>query len=93
MKTKLLVLMLLTIIVKKSWGQNTNLNFKSALKVYNLATFEEQTKSRGLNDSFSYRIQNSSTSLKILHPTIAFQWKSKKNNFHEIELTSLVIKV
>lgn len=83
--------MLLTIIVKKSWGQNTNLNFKSALKVYNLATFEEQTKSRGLNESSSYSIQNSSTSLKILHPTIAFQWKSKKNNFHEIELTSLAI--
>lgn len=91
MKIKLLTLILLTIFVEKSWGQNTNLDFKSALKVYNLTTFEEQTKSRRLNDSSSYRIQNSSTSLQILNPTIAFQWKSKKNNFHEIELTSLVL--
>lgn len=91
MKIKLLTLILLTIIVESSWGQNTNLDFKSALKVYNLTTFEEQTKSRKLNDSSSYRIQNSITLLQILHPTIAFHWKSKNKNFHEIELTSLVL--
>lgn len=90
MKIKLLLLIILTVIVEKSWGQNSNLDFKSALKVYNLTLFEEQSKSRTLNDSTSYRNQNSSTILQILHPTLAFQWKSKKNNFHEIELTSLV---
>jgi hypothetical protein len=92
MKIKLLTLILLKIVVEKSWGQNPNLDYKSALKVYNLTTFEEQTKSNKLNDSSSYQIQNSSTSLQILHPTIAFQWKSKKNNFHEIELTGFVLE-
>lgn len=91
MKIKLLTLTLMIIVFKIGWGQNTNLDYKSALKTYNLTTFEEQSKSRRLNDTSSYRIQNSSTSLQILHPTIAFQWKSKKNNFHEIELTSLVL--
>lgn len=88
MKIKCLFLLLMIFFVKIGWGQNTNLDYKSALKIYNLTTFEELTKSRRLNDTSDYRIQNTSTSLQILHPTIAFQWKSKKNNFHEIELTS-----
>lgn len=91
MKNKPLTLLLLIILVKTSWAQNTNLDYKSALKFYNLTTFEEQTKSRRLNDTSSYRYQYTNTTLQILHPTIAFQWKSKKNNFHEIELTSLML--
>jgi hypothetical protein len=91
MKNKPLTLLLLIIVVKTGWTQNTNLDYKNALKFYNLTTFEEQTKSRRLNDSSSYRYQYTNTTLQILHPTIAFQWKSKKNNFHEIELTSLML--
>lgn len=91
MKNKPLTLLLLIIVVKTGWTQNTNLDYKSALKIYNLTTFEEQTKSRRLNDSSSYRYQYTNTTLQFLHPTIAFQWKSKKNNFHEIELTSLML--
>ncbi len=91
MKKKLLTLLLWIIVVKIGWSQNTNLDYKSALKIYNLTTFDEQTKSRKLNDTSSYRYQHTNTTLQILHPTIAFQWKSKKNNFHEIELTSLML--
>lgn len=91
MKKKLLTLLLLIIVVKIGWSQNTNLDYKTGIKVYNLTIFDEQTKSRRLNDTSSNRYQYTNTTLQILHPTIAFQWKSKKNNFHEIELTSLML--
>lgn len=91
MKKKLLILLLLTIVVQIGWSQNTNLDYKSAIKIYNLTTFDEQTKSKRLNDTSSNSYQYSNTTLQIFHPTIAFQWKSRKNNFHEIELTSLML--
>lgn len=91
MKNNPLTLLLLIIVVKTGWTQNINLDYKSAIKISNLTTFEEQSKSRKLNDTSSYRYQSTHTTLQILHPTIAFQWKSKKNNFHEIELTSLML--
>ena len=79
------------ILTKIGYTQNTNLDYKYALKVYNLTTFEEHTRSRRLSDTASYRLQYTSTVLQILHPTIAIQWKTSKNNFHEIELTSLML--
>ena len=91
MKNKSLTLFLLIIVVKTGWTQNTNLDYKYALKIYNLTTYEEQLKSTRLNDTSSYRYQYTNTTLQILQPTIAFQWKSKKNNLHEIELTSLIL--
>jgi hypothetical protein len=91
MKKKLLTLLLLIIVVKVGWSQNINLDYKTAVKIYNLTSFDEQTKSRRLNDTSSNRYQYTNTTLQILHPTIAFLWKSKKNNFHEIELTSLML--
>jgi hypothetical protein len=90
MKNKPLTLLLLIIAVKTGWTQNTNLDYKSALKIYNLTSFDEQTISRRLTAS-SPLYQYTNTTLQILHPTIAFQWQSKKNNFHEIELTSLML--
>lgn len=90
MKKKLLILILLIIVVKIGWTQNTTLDYKSALKIYNLTSFDEQTISRKLTAS-SPLYQYTNTTLQILHPTIAFQWQSKKNNFHEIELTSFML--
>ena len=91
MKNKSLTLFLLIIVVKTGWTQNANLDYKYALKIYNLTTYEEQLKSKRLNDTSSYRYQYTNTTLQILQPTIAFQWKTKKNNLHEIELTSLIL--
>jgi hypothetical protein len=88
MKTLPLALLLMLFIVKTSEGQNTQLDYQSALKIYNLSTYEEQTTFTPLSDTSSYRQQNTTTSLQLLRPSIAFQWKSKKNNFHEIELIS-----
>ncbi len=79
----------MTFLISTGWSQNTNLDYRIGLKIYNLSTFEENFKSIQLSDTSSYQFTNTST--QILHPTIAFQWKAKKNNFHEIELTNFVI--
>ena len=65
MKNKPLTLLLLIIVVKTGWTQNTNLDYKSALKIYNLTTFEEQITSRRFNDSSSYRYRYTNTTLQI----------------------------
>ena len=62
--------------------QNTSLDYKKAIKVYNLTTYEENVRFSGGSTSYSFQ---------ILQPTVAFQWKSNKCNFHEVELTSLVL--
>jgi hypothetical protein len=89
LKKKTLSFLFLLVFVKTSWSQNTNLDYRSGLKIYNLSTFEENFKSIRLSDTSSYQFTNTST--QILHPTIAFQWKARNNNFHEIELTNFEI--
>jgi len=42
------LLLTILILTKSGWTQNSNLNFKYALKVYNLTSFEEHNKSIGL---------------------------------------------
>jgi hypothetical protein len=79
----------MTFLISTGWTQNTNLDYRNGLKIYNLSTFEENFKSIQLSDTSSYQFTNTST--QILHPTIAFQWKARNNNFHEIELTNFEI--
>lgn len=86
--TKHLLVILLLLFVKSGWTQNTNLDYKNAVKIYNLTTFEKNIKVFGDTSSF---IRSTINTLQILHPTIAFQWKTKNNNFHEIELTNLML--
>jgi len=74
-------LFIMLLFAISSWSQNPNLDYKKAIKVYNLTSFE------GFSKYTTDTTQYSKTTLQILHPTIAFQWKTKKNNFHEIELT------
>jgi hypothetical protein len=79
----------MTFLISTGWTQNTNLDYRSGLKIYNLTTTEGLSKTVRLSDTSSYQFTNTST--QILHPTIAFQWKAKNNNFHEIELTNFEI--
>jgi hypothetical protein len=72
------------------WTQNTNLNYKSALKVYNLSSYEKSVKDKDDKSAFFFR--NTNTESQFLHPTIAFQWNSSVNNFHELELTNFILK-
>ncbi len=86
---KYIVLILAFIVVKTSWSQNTHLDNKYAVKVYNLTSYEELIKIKTSKDNPSVSIQNASKEFQIFHPTIAFQWLNKRKNFHEIELTNI----
>lgn len=95
-KTKLMIRQTSTIallfILKMAMAQNPNLEFKKALKIYNLTTYEEKTYNLPLNNGTTSDYKRyTSYSLQILHPTVAFQWTTEKQNFHEIELTSFVL--
>ena len=80
---------MMILIINKGWTQNTNLDYKSGIKVYNLTTLEEYTNSK--NDTTANSFHYTTTTQQILHPTVAFQWKTKKSNFHEIELTNFML--
>ena len=84
-------MILLLLFMKSGWTQNANLDYKNAIKIYNLTSFEEYNKSKKPGDTSSNNYCYTTTMLKILQPTIAFQWKNKKNNFHEVELTSFML--
>lgn len=88
---KYLLIVILLLFLKSGWTQNTNIDYKYAIKAYNLTTYDEFERTRTSSDSSSSIIHYTSTSLQILHPTIAFQWKTKKNNFHEVELTGFML--
>ena len=88
---KFILIFLLLLFMKSGWTQNTNLDYKYAIKVYNLTTYDEYERSRKITDTSSIDYSYTTITFQILHPTFAFQWKTKKNNFHEIELTSFML--
>lgn len=72
-----------------SWSQNSSLAYSKALKMYNLTTFDAATNTSQSSDLPGISFNSSVKTFQLLHPTIAFQWKTKKKeNFHEIELSS-----
>lgn len=83
------VIVIILFFINKVWTQNTNLDYKNAIKIYNLTAFEEYGKFK--SDTTMYSFRYNTRTLQVIHPTIAFQWKTKKNNFREIELTSFMI--
>ena len=87
MKTNLIVI-LIFLFPRLAMSQNGNLNYKNSLKFYNLSTYQSSTVKTN-DSSGSTSIRNKS--LKILSPTFAFNWKGKRNNFNELELTSLAL--
>jgi hypothetical protein len=70
-------------------AQNPNLNYKTALKLYNTTTYEAQTKLVPNSNSSALYNVNNTTALQYLQPSIALQWHAKNKNFHELELTKL----
>jgi hypothetical protein len=71
--------------------QNTNLDFKYAVKLYNLTSFEDYSNSE--NDTNQYSFRYSSRNFRIFHPTFAFQWETGKKNYHEVELTDFMFGI
>jgi hypothetical protein len=85
MKKQVLIIVL---IVSFFWGkaQNPNLDYKYAVKAYNLTSYYENQTGPKQSDSTSTLY--TTKDLKILHPTLSFQWRNEKRNFHELELAS-----
>ena len=86
-------ILLLTVLqfVAHCFSQNTNLDYKKAIKIYNLTSYEKYSKSEYIDDSSSAYLLSTVSDLQILHPTFAFQWKTRKNNFQEIEISYLML--
>lgn len=86
---KTIILFIAAVIFKTVSAQNTNIGYKFSIKMYNLSRYQEFEKYR-FSDPDTHTFQVDKTSdLNLIHPTIALQWRSKRNNFHEIEITDL----
>lgn len=82
-------LFLMFLMVNLSSAQNSFLNYRMALKVYNQTTYEERERSYLTGDSNMYTNFETDRSFQLIQPTIAFQWKAGKSNFHEVEISSI----
>jgi hypothetical protein len=67
-------------------AQNPNLDYKTAIKVYNISTLQI------IRHGVYFGTYNTpSYNLEIMHPALAIQWQMGKQNFHEVELTRLLV--
>ena len=75
------------IVASLNIAEAQNVNYNAGLKLYNLSSYEKvSTPYRSIKVGFS---SYETISSQMLHVTPAFQWKTKNNNFREIELTAL----
>jgi hypothetical protein len=89
MKLKLIFLLVVTATAAALFAQNPNTDYRFGIKLYNLATYDHTEELKPTNPvGFTYN-HVTTENVRLLHPALAFQWRSKKNNFHEIELTEL----
>ncbi|TVQ13909.1 MAG: hypothetical protein EA361_09045 [Bacteroidetes bacterium] len=72
-------------------AEDTNSSYRYSFKVYGLSVSEsfEYTQRFGIEDPYT-RITEMSN-WRIFHPTFALQWKTKADNYQEIEITFLEI--
>lgn len=83
-------LFLILLICASSQAQNSFLDYRMAIKAYNQITYEEQLENYAGSDTSTTR--ETYRSLRTIQPGIAFQWKSGRNNFHEIEIGNLSLR-
>lgn len=94
MKNKLFLL--LTIAISKfAVAQNPYLDYKYAFKISNLSTFQLRQAIPNYNSlRYGQAVLNYDilrNQLELFHPTLAFDWMSKRKNTHEIEWTDLFL--
>lgn len=70
-------------------AQNKNLETKYAIKVYNQSNYLSATRLLSQDSLLTSSVTENS--LDLFHPTLAFRLKTRRNNFHEIELTTLAL--
>src|ERR1700746_3788505 len=77
------------ILVQTLVSQNSNIDYKYGIKLYNLSRYEETEKPGFLNATTHNYSFDKKNNLQLFHPTVAVQWKTKRNNFQEIELVDM----
>lgn len=85
----LLFILSLMMLCQVGIAQNTHLDYKYAIKLYNLSSSEVTSRTIRPNGNNSTHMVATNTDIQMLHPTLAFQWRTKKHNFHEIEFTGI----
>ncbi|MEQ1733199.1 MAG: hypothetical protein ABL940_05970 [Bacteroidia bacterium] len=75
----------ITLCITNAVAQNTNLDYKLAVKLYNTTSLQK------FNPVIVSNYAYSTSDFVVLKPTVAVQWKTKKNNFREIELSDFNI--
>lgn len=83
---KSLLIILVSLFSSIVFSQNTHLDYSKALKVYNMTSYDEMLDIEVQDTALLIFLHSTSTSLKILNPTIAYHWSNGNANFHEIEL-------
>jgi hypothetical protein len=88
MKTRLILILLITATAAAVFGQKDT-NYRFSIKLYNLATLDHTEEFRPTYPRGMTFNHITTDDLQLLHPAIAFQWKTKKHNFQEVELSEL----
>jgi len=70
-------------------AQNKNLETKYTIKVYNQSNYLSVTQPLSQDSVLTSSVTE--RSLDLFHPTLAFRLRTRRNNFHEIELTTLAL--
>ena len=81
-KSTLTLMSILTLNL--SWAQNKNLDYSKSFKLYVSKEFSPVQNNFKNTDEITY--SSSEFTDQNIHPCFAFQWKTKKNNFKEIQL-------
>jgi len=84
---KSLLLSSLACLSLQAYAQNEAQNPKYAVKLYNQTSFS-LNEMGSIHDTNSISVSQNGKSVQILHPTIALEWKNKRKDIHEIELTN-----
>lgn len=87
---KLLIASLLLFIRSVS-AQNPNMEYNYSIKLYNFTGHSFKDKTLRIPGSAQY-FYHQRSGWEVLHPTVAFQFKSRTGNFHEIEMSDLKLR-
>lgn len=88
MKNYALIISLL-LLSNFAWSQNPNLDYKHAVKIYNVSTYSRTSNKTFMNDSLNTQMKEIYSSFQFFNPSIALQWATKRNNFHEISMGNM----
>ncbi|MBI1222725.1 MAG: hypothetical protein GC180_09000 [Bacteroidetes bacterium] len=68
------------------WSQNSNLDYHHAIKLYSQTSYTSTSQQLSIFDTLGNYRAISSKSFQLIQPSLAYQWKTKKNNFHEVAI-------